>query len=149
MATNDLSFHSEYKGLVTKRAVLKRKITLTLKQVPDEESAFDYENCIKLISTYLSDIKVVDNQIFDIICLLCSDGSIPDSCETELEGQSKYLLDIESRLNQLRVAEDSEVSSTPAKTVSDCNLRLPDLRCDYFSGEGSNELQFHAFFNSI
>ena len=145
-------YHSEYKVLVTKRAVLKRKITLTLKQVPDEDSAFDYENGFKLISSYLSDIKVVDNLISDIICSLCFDGSIPDSCETELEGQSKYLLDIESRLNQLRVAEDSEVSSAPANIVSDCNLRLPDLRCDYFSGEGSNELQFHSFltqFNNV
>ena len=36
--------------------------------------------------------------------------------------------------------------------MADINLKLPDLKCDKFSGEGTNELQYHAFitkFNNV
>ena len=140
----DLKSHPDYKPLVTKRAVVKRKITNTLKQATAEDSAFDFENSALQVETYLAEIRVLDQEINDIICTLSCDDDIPDCCGIELDSQSNYHLEITNQLATLKQAICT-TAVTPVPNLPDINLKLPELKCDTFSGEGSDELQFHSF----
>ena len=64
----------------------------------------------------------------------------------ELDDQSNYYAEVKRKL--------SFISVTEKKTVlhEDYNLKLPDIKCDSFSGEGTSHLEFHSFitqFNNI
>ena len=93
-----LASNTEYRNLVTKRAVLKRKITLTFQQISKEESAFGYESSIKVIENHLKDIQVLDEQVNTLICSITNDENIPDDCVNELEHQSNYSVSVNKQL---------------------------------------------------
>ena len=149
----DITNSSEFKSLVTKRAVIKRKITLTFKQAKDKESVYDVENCIKQIEVYLGDIRRIDDEINSLICATYTDEEFSPNCVAELENQSTYQLSVNTQLTSLKSNNLQQDHFSAATAMgSDCNLKLPDLKCDFFTGEGSNELEFHSFitqFNNV
>ena len=148
-----LKSSSEYKAFVTRRAVVKRKITLTFNQVEAEDSAYSFENFISIIENHLLDIKALDEQINNLLCAFFEEDEDSEECNTELDNQTKYHLSTNEKLNKLKAhVIDNSSTESVAGTVSDCNLKLPDLKCQCFSGEGTNELEFHSFisqFNNV
>ena len=147
----DIASQPEYKTLITKRAVLKRKITCTFNQITDDSSAFDYENGIKQVESHLCGISAIDDEITALICSVTVAEDFAPSCATEFENQAKYHLSINSKLAKLKDYNASPITPVAA-SVADLNLKLPDLKCDLFTGEGTNELEFHTFitqFNNV
>ena len=153
LAHSGLAHNSEYESLVTKRAAIKRKITISFKQVPKADSAYSFENLIVSIKELLSEVRDIDNQVNVIIGYYCEGDSFPGDSEAELQKQTEYLLDVNSQLATLSGGSASHSTNRSDPIInSQCNVKLLDLRCKSFTGEGSNELQIHAFitqFNNV
>ena len=138
---------TDYSNLVNKRAVIKRKITNTLKRAAEDDSVANVNSCIELIEISLCSIKDIDEEINSIICSITVNEQLTEECVTELDRQSDYVLSVNTDLAKLRGNVKDSIAA-----VSNCKLKLPDLKCEYFSGEGTNELQFHSFithFNNV
>ena len=68
---------------------------------------------------------------------------LPEKYVEELDRQTLYMVTITNRLKTFTNKAISSSSNVP-KTLqgaSDCKVKLPDLNCDNFSGEGSTNLQ--------
>lgn len=140
--------------LVRKRAVLKRKITLLLKNI-DETDQSKVKATKTMITRCLEEIEVFDSQISDAFegSDDCDDEGFSTQLMAEIESQTKYSFDITAKLNQL----ESSISSSPVvknakQNVSNCELKLPNLVCRTFSGEGNKFLDYAVFiaeFNNI
>ena len=139
-------------GLKTQRAVLKTKITNVFKKLDQsmttDVSKPDVSVSLTLIDQYLNDIEILDK---NINTELSNKENDPDELSsdflTELDKQTSYVLNVKTRLSSFK----KETESVPIETTN-CKLKLPDLKCDNFSGEGSTNLQFHTFltqFNNI
>jgi len=144
------------KSLVKRRATVKAKITNQLVIVNADGSLVNVTNCIALIEEYLVEIKRYDSKICDLLAKDCSDEDfIPDTASAELSKQTRYVTNITNKLSHLKAGLPSpKASATVPQQVSapDGKLKLPELRCSSFSGEGTNSLDFHAFiteFNNI
>jgi len=140
-------------SLVTQRAVLKRRITNSLKTLADEDSVTWNTNGVKLINEYLTKITELDDSIIDCMTEGVVGEDLSTAVDEELDKQSSYSLTVRAQLSSLTT---SESTSTPTNSkpinVTNCTLKLPDLKCESFSGEGSSSLQFHNFlaqFNNI
>ena len=126
--------------LVQKRAVLKRRITISFDNYDPTSSFSVFESVIK---GYLAEIKVYDERITSLI--LDSSGYselFSDDTEKELENQSKYTLSILTRLSNLS-SRNLDVEQSVSLPAND--LKLPELKCTCFSGEGTSHLDYHAF----
>ena len=136
-----------------KRAILKSKITMLLKEfhtkfskeLDSDQTHALIESSVGLIRGHLSSITHYDDQINELIC---EKGDIIDeACQNEIDNQSKYALDINNKVIMMkRVLADqpaSAISPTHAK------IHLPDLKCDLFNGEGSNPIEYHSFMSQF
>ena len=147
-------FKSSCKSLVTQRAISKRKITLALNKLEADTSSSNVDNCKKLINGLLDVIAKFDNDIIEIISNNC-EGDFDAECATELDNQFEYVHAIKARLaefseppvNALNSFQLSSHNSTIL--ASNCDLKLPTLNCDTFSGEGTSSLQYHNFLSQF
>jgi len=81
----------------------------------------------------------------------CSDEeNIPDDVSRELGRQSMYVTSIKTKINGFKTKDKSLSSPSPTPmSASDCRLKLPELKCETFSGEGVSQLEFHSFITSF
>ena len=68
---------------------------------------------------------------------------IPFRYLDELTKQSDYLFLTKAQLNSLLPVERSDDKEKPA--VFNCELKLPNLICSSFSGEGTHNLEYSTF----
>jgi len=139
--------------LVRSRAVLKGKITHQFALMSDDNSAVNVANCKKLIDQYLSQIGEFDSKLIDLFDADFSEEAIPDEVSAEIDKQADYITGILNKLSSFTQNDSpNPVNNDDIKSVSDCKLKLPELKCDSFSGEGTSQLEFHSFisqFNNI
>ena len=149
-----LAQEEEVKLLRCRRAGYKGKITSTIKLAQDNLDPDNISNCSKLIESYLDKVQELDCQINSIICEDDSEDEIEDSVVNEIDKQSAYTLRIKSQLTEYVTACQSvERKGGYAKVTAGVDVvnaggslvRLPQLQCDTFNGEGSNQLEFHTF----
>ena len=128
---------------MTLRAVLKRKITINLKLFEDDASSVNVTNCRDIIKGFLSEIEAHDSKINEIYLTNQDGDDISEDFASELEQQSRYAADIRNKISvQTSLPEVSGESSN-------CKLKLPDIKCDVFSGEGSSYLEYHSFMSQF
>ena len=140
------------KALVIKRATYKRKITVLLNAI--EDGSQDYSANSKIIENCSIEIQNLDSRINEILYV---DDFDEDDCE-ELDIQTEYLSSTYGKLHDLSNVNHSnsanvkpEVNREP-KMASNCEIKLPNLECETFSGEGTSYLNYHSFktsFNNI
>ena len=144
--SNESSNNKTVKDLITKRAVVKRRITGIFQKAAqvDNPNIPLYKQSIE---EYLREICALDNNI----CDLMSSEELDEDCIKEIDNQTNYHIDIRQKVSELyNSSSDSVIAKVSATT--DCRVQLPDLKCDYFTGEGTSVLQYHAFisqFNNI
>jgi len=138
------------KKAVRSRAGLKGKITTQLALMNADPSDNNIANCKMLIGKILPKIEELDSVIIDSYSEeFADDESIPDSLSIEIDKQTEYITEIH---NKLSLFNSTAVVPDKPKSSSNCKLKLPDLKCDSFTGEGTSQLQFHSFlsqFNNI
>ena len=140
-STNDL------KSLKVKRAVVKGRITHVFKKIDAEVDA-NITVLKGLIDSYLAEIEAFDVKINEILLSECSEESeFSEHTNKEFDNQTEYIATIKTKLSLLE--QDTSDNGSAAKTdmlpISDSALKLPELKCDTFSGEGVSNLQFHSF----
>ena len=145
------------RDLVRKRGLVKRKVTILLNNTESENFSNEINSVVSSLEAHLSSIQEFDDQINDIIYedLESKDADVSAKISTELDGQTTYFLDISDKISvfkrKLEVKPEVKKENNLCES-SDCSMRLPDLKCENFSGEGTSNLQFHTFitqFNNI
>ena len=135
----------EVKDLILKRATFKRKITLLTRKIESDESLFTANKSI--IEDYLSRIEELDGIVNDAYLSLNNLGvEISDEHGTELDSQTEYNMDVRNFLSSFSATDVAGSDQTS------CRMKLPELKCETFNGEGTSNLQFHSFisqFNNI
>jgi len=132
------------KKIVKDRAVIKGKITSQFALMNSDDSRVNIASCKSIIEKYLSKIEEYDSQIIELSEDF-SDDDIPEDVSKEIEKQSSYVTDVHNKLSQY---VDADNKSDFQKSTN-CKLKLPDLKCDTFSGEGTSLLEFHSFFSQF
>ena len=138
-----------YKLLVRKRAVVKAKITNLFKKCDlgsQELSEDEFLSLSELITSYLNTIKGYDEEINVLFCSVVF-TELDESCVQELNNQSDHSFEITRRLEALKIGQTRTKSKLHAQLEHDSNLKLklPELKCEYFSGEESDSLKYHGF----
>ena len=130
------------KILVRKRAIFKTKITKALTNFEAcTDGSVDPEILKGVVNANMKDIQEMNDQINDLYLSDVS-GNYEVQFEAEISAQTDYDLDIGSKLKSIcSVDVKSSVNVQP----SNCILKLPELKCDTFSGEGSSNLEFFEF----
>ena len=90
------------------------------------------------------DNKIVDhfNEKFDSLDDESEKEQLTSSIDKELDDQTEYILSITSRLE----------TACQIQSATNCTLKLPELKCDNFTGEGVTNLEYFAFitkFNNV
>ena len=142
-------------NLITKRAVAKRRITQTFKCIGEvvlnSSTLSEIRTYSDLIRALLEEVKNFDDLINEIVCADYGgeeDSEFSDGSARELDQQSNYQISI---LKQLTVLSDrmsnvvSPQNRDAVQSISNCDLKLPEIKCDSFSGEGTNSLEYHDF----
>ena len=142
--------NQERKKLVYKRSVVKRRITNTFNNIETEQTA--REVSVRLIQDYLTEIRACDAEINEYdFSKLANPDEMDEACEREIDSQTDYFTEISSRIASLC---STEVKTERAELQASGNvkLRLPELSCDTFTGEGTSHLEYHSFiscFNNV
>jgi len=134
------------RSLVTQRAVLKRKITINFRLIDTDSSPENVNSCKGTIRELLTKISDIDSKINETYMSDEVDEELSEEFAVELEAQSIYSADVKNKL--ARMAVDKK----PADEPSNCKLKLPDIRCETFTGEGESHLEYHSFlsqFNNV
>lgn len=101
-----------------------------------------------MIEVYFDKIASLDTKICDIYYAEHDpDGAFDSEFQAELEGQTEYSMSIKSKLANFSdntSAGDSNVAEV-IQLMSEFALKLPEFKCNMFSGEGVSNLQFHTF----
>ena len=142
---------AEKSVLVRGRATIKCKITAAFKIM--DASPDNIDSCITIIQDHLKEISGFDNKINDLVMSEINDyfdeDNIPEEYSDVLEKQSNYMLTVLNRLKTYKVQNvDSKVKSAES-SVAECKVRLPELKCETFSGEGTTNLQYHHFISQF
>jgi len=132
-----------YADLVRQRALLKRKITLALGKEGGANVSSD--SLKQTLDDLLNKVSVIDESINAELLAGTSDD-ISAQLDSELENQTTYHLEIKTKINHLNAKPQPKFNEVSH------DLKLPHLTCDNFSGEGTNNLEYHKFivqFNNI
>ena len=138
----------DVKSLKIKRAMIKRRITGVFKKLSTEVN-LNVPVLKNLIISYLKEVTIFDEKISDL--LVSEGGSEEDFSEDtilELDKQVEYTASIETKLAELDNPPETGLENSSETSVSNAahySLKLPELKCETFSGEGTSNLQFHSF----
>ena len=129
-----------------------------MKKVESPESEFepkpDQKEIKVLVNGYLTEIFEFDEEIISAYALLGETEELNVAIDLELESQADYAVLIKSRLSNL-ISDDPEDRGPTSNVPSASPMstpRLPELKCDVFSGEGTNHMDYFNFltkFNNI
>ena len=136
--------------LIRKRAAYKSKITISLRKTDADFDFSQRKSLFDIVSSYLSKIEAYDEQICELYASSDDSDDITEVHLDELAKQSDYLFLIKTQLNSLIPVPGNVNNERP--TVSNCELKLPNLICSSFSGEGALNLEYTTFisqFNNI
>ena len=130
--------------LIRCRAVYKRKITIALKSLEachaDQKSPL-----VDSLKLSLKEVKGLNKQIEDLLLSdednFDSSGELAPSFSEELSKALNYTVELEAKIKSFAV---SSGTADNLKSVS-CDLKLPHLKCDTFSGEQRDGLKYYAF----
>lgn len=141
-------FINSLRALVRKRASIKTKITVSLKQINEESDASTGRAVHHNVSKFYKEVEIFDSQISELY-LLYHKGDDPSEAHLkELSDQSIYALSISSHLDVLSRSDKTE--AVPSNTgASNFELKLPVLTCGVFSGEGSDSLEYFTFISNF
>ena len=134
-------------ALKSRRAVLKRKVTLTLKAAAADDDRSKVRTCQETVSELLLSIGRLDESINSYLI----DQKDVSVLNDEIESQCTYELDAKTKLKDLLKPIADEVSQPKLKT-NYCDLKLPHLSCGTFSGEGTSHQDYFTFltqFNNV
>ena len=124
---------------VMDRAVFKRKITLALKKLESADSSPSIKASSKeAIETHLRAIESIDHKI-NTSMSDHSNNEMSEALAEEIDAQSEYHLDISSKLKEFATSAPTSNGHVTH------DLKLPNLSCGSFSGEGSGNLEFFNF----
>ena len=132
-------------ALVRTRAVLKALITRLFKGL--ESGNVDILSISEKISLKLDEICVLDEKI--ALCYFLDDeanAEVTLGLEHELDNQSEYFFEIKTKLTPYLIVGEVK-NENVASSISNQNhdLKLPNLNCCTFSGEGSLNLEYSTF----
>ena len=136
---------SALKSLKSKRAVLKSRITCAFKKIDSDDNA-NVSVLRDMIEGFLTDISKFDSDINE---LCCANGEFEDDLNEEvvkeLDSQTNYSISIKTKLSELKAPVRVTAGAPPPEFA----LKLPELKCESFSGEGTTNLQFHSFISQF
>jgi len=138
--------------LVRLRAAVKAKVTNQFALMTVDSSPVNISTGKAIIGKLLDKITEFDTEIYELMSEAIVGEKIPDELSRELSGQSGYLTE---QYNKLATFHDSPVADSVDKKyvgASECKLKLPELKCESFSGEATTNLQYHSFisqFNNV
>ena len=145
---------AKIKVIVRKRASVKSKITRTFTLLEQDRSLENFESSKISIQEYLVQIESLDCQITELyeanIDEVTPDPTLSAAFGREIDGQAEYL--VATRRDLIRLTPKPAPKPADETSVSDCKLKLPDLPCDAFDGEGKSNFEFHTFlsqFNNV
>ena len=140
------------KTLIRKRGAVKAKITKSFNNYDnpkDEAVSLTPVTLKNFINAKLQEIEKFDDDIVEQYNMLLDKKTDPtelsevqERIDQELDDQTDYALLVKSKLEPLSENKD----------VTNCSLKLPELKCDYFTGEGATNLEYYAFitkFNNV
>ena len=143
----------ELRPLNWRRGAVKRKITIALDKITDDSSKEEIDLCLETCTDLLKDIKSLNGVIEDVFVSHCKEAELEDNplYIDEIDGQAEYNYLIGLRLGELkkRVTVISSGEVIPASSKLNCEVKLPDLKCPVFSGEGNNNLEYHSFLSQF
>lgn len=137
-------------ALKVRRAVYKRKVTLALNKadVAMQRGAVTEIAALRQeIQRNLDQVRAYDESM---ISQLLDDKCDEKVVDAETLAQSNYSTDIEIRLRQLKDGESER--KIPVAPPSMKEVRLPELKCELFSGEGVCHMKYFTFltkFNNL
>ena len=140
--------------LVIERATRKRGITNSLKTIDKDSSLVEIRACYDLITSYFSEIRDYDNQVNAITLkeAVLTEDELSDVAAIEIDKQATYALTVSTELAKLKemmtplLPKPPLESSSEKRVITNCELKLPEMKCDTFTGEGVSSLQYHTFF---
>ena len=140
-----LEDNTELKTLVLKRSAVKRKITLSLKNLDDSPAENVIDTVKVRVDTLLKEIEDFDAKIGEIYLETCENGELSQAYDTELEKQEEYSLGVKLQLSEFNVSK----KETEKVQGTNCELKLPYMNCRTFSGESSSHTEYYDFFSQF
>ena len=130
----------DIKSLVKQRAVIKRKITMMFNEAEAKGDESFSNIAANKIKNLLEQITAVDTDLCNAYVEHEGDSEdISSEFDRELSNQSVYSLEISQRVSELEL-------SVPSQNIgTNFDLKLPNLDCGTFSGEGNNSLEYTTF----
>ena len=137
------------KKLTYKRGIIKRRITNIFQSI--EAGRTEKDVSIKLIQDYLVDVQACDAEIneFDFSE---ESSELDEESMVEIDAQTEYVTEIRTKIASLSNPIPDVKTETEVSDSGNFKLRLPELSCETFSGEGTTNLDFHSFiscFNNV
>ena len=138
--------YPDLRGAVFKRAALKRRIAASFDKLESDSSEPGLATTLEVTRKTLSEIESLDEHIINYISE--SEDFDEQMLNSEMDSQSEYLF-----ITKIRISKYIKSSCEPEKAAqSEFKLKLPELNCESFSGEGDSYLEFHSFiqqFNNV
>lgn len=138
----------KYKKLVAKRGGVKHKITNCLSRAEDDDCPENIMVCKNTIKDQLKCIQNLDDQIGECYLENCNE-ELTEEYKSEMENQSDYAVQIGLKLAALTCETDFKPKVAVEPENSNCKLKLPNLNCPIFSGEGTSHFEYYTFINQF
>ena len=155
----DATLTDKLKLLIRQRATIKSKVTVAKRNLDADASAVSLKAIKEVLEDYLVLIKDYDNQINELYFSITLNENLETQFEAEIAGQTTYNIEVTKQISTLAGslvnASVNKVQSAETANGAGCSefkLKLPDLVCDHFNGEGTTNLEYHTFisqFNNI
>ena len=134
--------YPDLKTLVYERAGYKRKITQTLDALGKGFQMCDFKIYSESVLENLSVVGKLDKKVSDFLLKL--EPFDQETYDCEIDSQGDYSLQTKIKLSSF-CQNESSTKSKISENLPDFKLKLPELNCDHFSGEGATDLEFHTF----
>ena len=133
-------------SLKMQRAAVKWKITCALRRISGGSNVNLAAN-LKMIESYLVKVNSYDDRINEVICNGISKGQLEDLQGNGLDSQADYTLDIQNKISSFSVcpATSNHVNVLTLNQIPQNKIKLPELKCQTFNGEGTSILQYLSF----
>ena len=130
----------------TRRKVAKTKVTKLINNAIAEDNP-NVKVLEYVVNELLSEIASYDNSI--IQGMLQINGDFDDELQKEAESQADYLTAVKCKLSEFDVKPDIATVNNVNSSKVNSSFSLPSLKCDTFTGEDTNYLDFHSFFTKF
>ena len=135
-------------ALVRRRAVEKRKITLAVKSAGTDINSPAAEIARESVRSSLQAVEDFDAKIVDELIVDCGDQEeLNKRLDKEVQEQTNYKFSIQLILKRMSPSVEPSTPSVPppATPPTSFEVKLPNLNCATFSGEGAAHLDYYSF----